>query len=227
MSLPASPNNQLELALVAKGNRFVLGIDEVGRGAIAGPVSVGIAVLDYDSKVDEWPAKLRDSKLISPRVREELVTQIQAWLTGFSIGSATADEIDSLGIIEALALAGRRAFSALPEDLIREIYASKSVAILDGSHNWLAGQLGSVAVITQTKADRDCAVVAGASVLAKVERDAAMVQLSQLDKRFDWDGNKGYASPSQIAALKEHGPSDYHRKTWLSKILGENQLFHF
>lgn len=232
MSSPTSPNNKLELALVAAGHRFVLGVDEVGRGAIAGPVSVGIAVLDFDLveqgwDASAWPSKLRDSKLISAGVRENLAPQVAEWLTGYSIGSASAQEIDQLGIVQSLALAGRRAFSGLDENLIREIWASKSIAILDGSHNWLLGQLGSVSVITQTKADRDCAVVAAASVLAKVNRDAQMRALATIEPSFGWDANKGYASSGHIDALRQLGPNAEHRKTWLGKILAENQLFDF
>lgn len=227
MSSPKSPNNQLESALVEAGNQFVLGIDEVGRGAIAGPVTVGIAVLDFSTYASPWPLKLRDSKLISPSVRQALVPEVQAWLTGFALGSSSAEEIDQLGIIEALALAGRRAYGALPENLIRKLLQTKATAILDGSHNWLAGQLGSVDVITQTKADRDCAVVAAASVLAKVARDAEMVELGSIETRYDWSGNKGYASSTHIAAIQEFGPHQQHRKTWLGKILGDGHLFDF
>lgn len=223
MSSKTYPNLNLEQALADSGVRFVLGIDEVGRGAIAGPVAVGIAVIDM-TNVGQWPGELRDSKLISPRVRESLVEPVKAWAKAAGIGFVSAADIDEIGITKCLGMAAHRAFAELPTELHAELLKHRTVAILDGSHNWL-GKLGAVEVQVQTKADRDCASVAAASVLAKVARDRLMVQLAESEPRFDWAENKGYASPSQIAALHEFGPTDDHRKTWLSKILGDNKLF--
>lgn len=228
MSSQTFPNLELEKSLADAGARFVLGIDEVGRGSLAGPVAVGIAVVDFkDAKILEpWPSKLKDSKLIAARVRDELVEPVKTWLVNASVGYATAAEIDSLGITKCLALAAHRAFANLPEELKHELLQHPTTALLDGSHNWL-GDLGSIRVIVKTKADRDCVSVAAASVLAKVERDNLMIELANAEPRFDWASNKGYSSPSHLAALRELGPVSEHRKTWLTKILGENTLFNF
>lgn len=223
MSSKTSPSLNLEHSLAAAGARFVLGIDEVGRGAIAGPVAVGIAVIDMQS-VGVWPAQLKDSKLIAPKVREALVDPLQLWLLAYGIGYASASDIDEIGITKCLSLAAHRAFADLPTDLHAHMQQHDTVGILDGSHNWL-GKLGNIEIKVQTKADRDCASVAAASVLAKVARDKLMVQLGEAENRFDWLNNKGYASPSQIEALQKFGPTNEHRKTWLSKILGDNKLF--
>lgn len=223
MSSKIFPSLNLERELASTGARYVLGIDEVGRGAIAGPVAVGIAVIDMQS-VGPWPAQLKDSKLIAPKVREDLVEPVKQWVVAAGVGYASAADIDEIGITKCLAMAAHRAFAELPTALHAEMQQSRSVAILDGSHNWL-GKLGDIEIKVQTKADRDCASVAAASVLAKVERDELMVKLGAIESRFDWVSNKGYASPSQIEALQQFGPTDEHRKTWLSKILGDNKLF--
>ena len=108
------------------------------------------------------------------------------------------------------------------------MYSAATRIILDGSHNWLAGSVGEVGVVMRTKADRDCVSVAAASVLAKVTRDREMAALEVAEPNlqvYGLSGNKGYSSAGHIAALRLHGPSSYHRVTWLTKILAEDALF--
>lgn len=211
MSTKTSPSLSLERTLFDGGAKYVLGIDEVGRGAIAGPVAVGVAVIDK-SKLDEpWPAKLRDSKLISEKVREELFAPTGEWVTQWAVGMASAKEIDANGIVWCLEAAAKRAIDQL------DINFSEVHAILDGSHNWLAR--APFAVKVQTKADRDCASVAAASVLAKVTRDRLMADLAKQVEGYGLDGHKGYASAGHIASIRELGPSEEHRLTWLTRIL--------
>jgi ribonuclease HII len=96
------------------------------------------------------------------------------------------------------------------------VQVGEAVVVLDGSHNWLTPALSSpLRVITRTKADRDCAVVAGASVVAKVERDAVMVALSEDLPGYGWEGNKGYGSAGHFEAIGSLGATDFHRRTWL------------
>ena len=230
MSSKTFPTLEFELGLFAAGARLVIGVDEVGRGALFGPVSVGVAVLRADKHTDGWPAELADSKLISQRQRENLVEPLSSWVEAWAVGSATNVEIDELGITACLALAARRAIGSLPEALRSEVAVAPQSAtiILDGSHNWLAGSVGQVRVVTKTKADRDCVSVAAASVLAKVTRDSEVTELALANpelKKFGIAGNKGYSSAAHIDALQTHGPSGYHRQTWLTKILGEDALF--
>ncbi|MET0590993.1 MAG: ribonuclease HII, partial [Naasia sp.] len=174
---PASipPTLKQERALSADGARWVIGCDEVGRGAIAGPVAVGLCVVDVSRRI---PRGLRDSKLLSEPKRVELRPRVADWALWSSVGMASNAEIDDLGLTAALGLAGVRAFEALcgsgfdPGD---------SVLLLDGKFDWFspAARVASIAdappVTTRIKADMTCASVSGASVLAKVERDELMV----------------------------------------------------
>lgn len=213
MSTKTSPNLNLEQTLFDAGAKYVLGIDEVGRGAIAGPVAVGVAVIDASKLTEPWPVKLRDSKLISEKVREEIFLPTGDWVTQWAVGLGSAKEIDTHGIVWALEVAARRAIDQL------EIEYNQVHAILDGSHNWLARAPFQVKV--QTKADRDCASVAAASVLAKVTRDRLMIELNKDVVGYGLDGHKGYASAGHIAAIRERGPSSEHRLTWLTRILAD------
>jgi ribonuclease HII len=227
MSSKTYPTLSLETELVEAGSRFVIGIDEVGRGAIAGPVAVGAALIDsQDARWREpWPAKLRDSKLLAEPVREEVYEPVKAWAAGSAVGMVSALDIDRLGIVESLARAASAAIAQLLEDqdLRAAIAKDGAIVLLDGSHNWLANKAHGLPVTTRVKADRDCVVVSAASVLAKVERDRIMIEAHSSHPSFGWDGNKGYASEGHIEALKQYGPTDWHRHTWLTKILAEQQ----
>jgi len=227
------PSLDLERQLFEGGARFVIGVDEVGRGALFGPVAVGVAVIAAGVAATDakpWPAKLADSKLISEKVREQLFEPIGEWVRGWAVGMASNAEIDDLGIVRCLALAASRAVGALPPEVRAEVAESlqQTRVILDGSHDWLSGALGPVSVQVRTKADRDCVSVAAASVLAKVVRDRHVSQLAATDPSlapYGISGNKGYSSAAHIDALRTLGPTELHRKTWLTKILAEDALF--
>jgi ribonuclease HII len=223
MSSKTYPSLNLENELWAKGSRFVIGMDEVGRGAIAGPVAVGVALLDRQSEKSQlpWPEKLCDSKLISEKVRNEIVEPVANWVSASGVGMVSAADIDARGIVDALATAGSIALAEMLEDqtLRSEIIRDGAVIILDGSHNWLGAKASGIDVMVRTKADRDCVSVAAASVIAKVARDNLMIELSQSVSGFGLEGHKGYASASHIEAVRRLGPSPQHRVTWLTKIL--------
>ena len=207
----ADPTLEVETAMHAAGARFVIGIDEVGRGAIAGPVAVGLCVVD--ASVGAHPAGLRDSKMLSEKRRVELAPLATDWALYTAVGLASADEVDGIGIVAALGLAAKRGLVALHEAgaSIRE-----SVVLLDGSHDWLGPALSApVRVTTRAKADRDCASVAGASVVAKVHRDTLMIEADARLPGYGWPGNKGYGSSEHYAAITELGATDMHRHTWL------------
>ena len=219
----SAPTRLLERELLDAGHTWVAGMDEVGRGALAGPVSVGVVVVD--ATTGRMPAGLRDSKLLRPEVRQKLRAPILRWCVSGAVGHALPMEIDRFGIIAALRLAGNRALTAL-----REAGVVPEVVILDGSHDWLTppGPLPGPpttasglftdhlppAVRTQVKADLRCAVVAAASVLAKCERDSMMVARHVDFPAFGWQSNKGYSAPEHLAALREHGPCEEHRRSW-------------
>lgn len=215
------PSISFERTFFESGIRFVIGIDEVGRGSIAGPVAVGVALLDLQMKASGWPEKLQDSKLISEKNREAIFGDVSAWVSGWAVGMASSDEIEKHGIVTALSLAGSRALEELlAESSLRAEIANAGVQIiLDGTHNWLGPKAMGIPVATKTKADRDCVSVAAASVLAKVTRDRLMIELEETYPGYGLASNKGYASPAHIAGLKEKGISPIHRTSWLSKII--------
>jgi ribonuclease HII len=215
---PASraPNLRVERSLLRAGSRWLASVDEVGRGALAGPASVGVVLVDGDLRAA--PAGVRDSKLLTPSAREALVPRIRRWAPASAVGHAGPDEVDEVGILGALRLAARRALGRLP--------VVPDLVLLDGSHDWLTdpGQAGLLAlaegaertppVRTLVKADLTCSSVAAASVLAKVERDAIMSALHLRDPRYGWAENKGYASPGHLDALGVHGACAQHRRSW-------------
>jgi ribonuclease HII len=226
------PSLRVERGLQRAGHRLIAGMDEVGRGALAGPVSVGVVVIDEVCR--SAPVGVKDSKLLSPQVRERLVPRIQAWATASAVGHASPAEIDQYGIMVALRLAGMRALTALSRRSV-----IPDLVILDGNYDWLTdpqrvGLLGFVEhdhdwpaspitatgltpcppVRTMVKADMFCSSVAAASVLAKVERDAMMVALAATVPGYAWELNKGYSAPEHFAALESSGPSVHHRRSW-------------
>lgn len=212
MPKQAIPNLKLERELFDGGAPFVLACDEVGRGALAGPVTVGLVVID--PTVKRMPTGLRDSKLMTEPRREAMAPRAAAWVMAAAVGEASASEIDELGIMRCLGLAGARALASLPADLAFEVRGAP--LILDGNHDWLSPAIEYRArVRTRIKADRDCASVAAASVIAKVHRDGGMRLAHTATPLYSWDENKGYSSRAHFAAIDEHGPSDLHRRTWL------------
>jgi ribonuclease HII len=205
------PSLDLERELLGKF-QMVIGIDEVGRGALAGPVAVGAFGLDA-AGLSSMPTDLRDSKLVTEKRRAPLAFEVSKWGKP-SVGFAGVDVIEARGINFALQ---RAALNALENfDL------TGAIVLLDGSHNWL-GDIG-IEVRVIVKADRDCGSVAGGAISAKVKRDALMIELGNEFPTYGWQGNKGYSSPSHIAALRQVGPSAHHRLSWLTKILADDSL---
>jgi ribonuclease HII len=198
------PTLDVEREFFAGGVRIVAGVDEVGRGAIAGPVTIGVVAID--ASVGEIPSGLRDSKLMTPKRREAMVPLAKEWGLAWATGSATAQEIDKIGIMSALGLAASRA--------LQKLGVTPDVLILDGNSSFLVEEDNGPRVVTRVKADQDCACVSAASVIAKVERDALMTELHQQFPHYGWDGNKGYGAKVHTDAIKTHGLTDLHRKSW-------------
>jgi ribonuclease HII len=236
-----APRLVVEAGLVDEGYLAVAGADEVGRGCLAGPVTVGVVVVDPAAGMP--PRGLRDSKLLTPEQRRGLVPRIERWVLASSIASATAAEIDTYGIIAALRLAAHRALADLP--------SVPDCVLLDGNHDYLTPRPAQVAtdqlalevevapvrpvpdpvplerhpvVRTRIKADLTCASVAAASVLAKASRDAFMVGLAREHPEYGWEVNKGYATPYHRAALRRLGPSPFHRVSWRLGLDGPDDL---
>lgn len=219
MTAGRPPGLAVERALLASGATVVIGCDEVGRGAIAGPVGVGVAVLDPERK--RIPNGLRDSKLLPEADRVALEPRVRAWTAASAVGLAGNDEIDGSGISACLGLAGARALGGL---LALGVGLGGAVVLLDGNWDWLTPGLIAAGlpvlpqVVTRIKADRDCASVSAASVVAKVHRDSLMIDRHDQHPVYGWVSNKGYASKHHYAAIDEHGPCDWHRRTWLHAV---------
>lgn len=207
--MPVTPTLELERHLWADAS-LVIGMDEVGRGALAGPVSVGALALRADCGA--WPEHLRDSKTMTPRRRTATEPLVRAWGVS-AVGHASNDEIDRLGIQVALGIAGRRALVGLHT---AGIEVPAAVILLDGTHDWLAPALRApIRTTLRAKADRDCASVSGAALVAKVERDGWMVEADTAHPGYGWASNKGYGSATHMTAIAELGPTMLHRRTWL------------
>ncbi|MFD0803649.1 ribonuclease HII, partial [Streptomonospora algeriensis] len=177
----------------------VAGVDEVGRGAWAGPVVVCAAVADGT----EPPEGLTDSKKLTPRRRSGMSGTLRDWVRDHAIGSAEPGEIDDLGMTRALRLAATRALDGLT--------VAPDAVILDGKHDYLGAPWR---VRTRIQADLSSVAVAAASVLAKVHRDSLMAGLHPEFPDYGFDTCVGYPSPTHRAALAEHGPTAHHRMTW-------------
>jgi ribonuclease HII len=215
-SRSSAPSLRFERQLLGSGVRLLGSIDEVGRGALSGPVTVGVVLVDASAR--SAPPGVRDSKLLTPEKRKSLVPRIRRWALGYAVGHASAREIDEVGIIAALRLAGHRALAGLD--------ATPELILLDGSHDWLTApaqesmfdepseSIEIARVVTRVKADMTCASVAAASVLAKTERDDLMMALSQLHPDYRWHENKGYATPEHLEAIRRRGTCDEHRRSW-------------
>lgn len=208
---PALPHLEVEHGLIAQGFSVVIGLDEVGRGALAGPVSVGA--------VGWWPGAgappdgIRDSKLVPEKSRDALATAVKQWVSLVAVGHAEPREIDQHGIVPSLGLAAVRAVS----ELIRRFAdGTRPIVLLDGSQDWLSRVLPTpLPVVTQVKADRDCLSVSAASLVAKVERDTLMRNLAATYPAYGFESHKGYGSAKHMAALREHGLCAIHRRSFV------------
>lgn len=205
------PRLTLERRLL-KEHALVIACDEVGRGALAGPVAVGAAVVDPVRSRKRVPAGLRDSKLVPEPRRAEVASRASSWVAASAIGWASAAEIDEIGIMRALGMAALRAIADLR---VHGVVPEEAIVILDGNYDYITPAGGSgLRVAPVIKADRDCASAAAASVIAKVARDTVMTGLHDELPAYQWARNKGYASPEHREAIRAHGMSDHHRRSW-------------
>ena len=203
---PNTPTHEVQQRLAAGGARTVAGVDEVGRGAWAGPVVVCAAVAPWTTP----PEGLTDSKRLTPQRRRELAAELSPWLHSHAFGQAEATEIDAVGMTEALRRSANRALAALAENGA-EGAAPPDTVILDGKHDFLGPPWS---VHTQVGADLDCVCVAAASVLAKCHRDTQMATLAESYPGYGFASAVGYPSPAHRQALAEWGPTTQHRLSW-------------
>jgi ribonuclease HII len=191
-----SPDFTYEASAIAAGASFVVGVDEVGRGPLAGPVTSCAVRLDPD----RIPPGLRDSKQLTAARREALCAQIMAQAQ-VSIAHASVEEIDSLNILRASHLAMERAVAGLAADH----------ALIDG--NLIPRGLACRATAL-VKGDARCLSIAAASIVAKVTRDRIMVDLAQQHPGYGWEANAGYPTKSHLQALQTLGVTPWHRRSF-------------
>lgn len=196
------PTLRLERRCWDAGDRVVCGVDEVGRGAWAGPVTVAAVV-----PPPQHLRGVRDSKILRPDEREVAAAAVRDWAVAWAVGHASATECDELGMTAALRLAGHRALAQLEAAGVRP-----DRVILDGTHDYL--RLGD-RVVTRVRADATSLAVAAASVVAKVARDRLMAGEAEHFPAYGFERNRGYPTLRHRAALAAWGPTTIHRRTWI------------
>ena len=236
MSPIPAPTLDLERCLASEHHTLIVGFDEVGRGALAGPVMVGAVALwanelngdDADAAV---PRGLADSKLLTARRRQTLVEPVHQWCAADAVGQSSNTEIDEWGISHALGIAALRALRSIEDTLLSNTVegfesCNDVVAILDGPFDYITPASNSfdapeirvpAHVTTHVKADQLSACVAAASILAKVTRDRLMVSIalgSEQYARYGWGSNMGYGSKAHRDAIAQFGVTPLHRTSW-------------
>jgi ribonuclease HII len=194
-----APTLSFEREAWAAGHDVVVGVDEVGRGAWAGPLMVGAAVLPRGRRV----YGVRDSKMLAEDRREALFDRVASWCAAWSVGAATQSECDTLGMADAQRLAAQRAFSGL--GLVAD------AVLIDG--NW--DFVGTGNVVRIVRGDAYCLSIAAASILAKVTRDRQMRSVAPNYPHYEFQDNKGYPCWRHKLALQAYGPCAIHRRTWV------------
>jgi len=214
------PTLEYEQHLFTNGTDLVVGIDEVGRGCVAGPVVCGAVAISTTS--GHPPNGLADSKLIPVRRREGLVEPIKMWSANWALGWATPAQVDKLGIMGALTIASRQALAGLAL-----APATKVTVILDGHFDYIKideiiPPPLNITVTTVIKADMRCASVAGASVLAKVARDKFMAEQALRYPSYGFERHVGYLTAQHKQALSANGPCAIHRFSFAGVAPGSN-----
>ena len=187
------------------GLRLICGVDEAGRGPLAGPVCAAAVILPEHLQIPG----LNDSKKLTDKKRRELFPVIQEQAVAYGIGLASESEIDEINILQATFLAMRRA--------LEQLTVRPEIALIDGNRETDFG----LPVKTVVKGDSLSANIAAASILAKVTRDNIMVELAQQYPEYGFEIHKGYGTKAHYEALRTYGPCPIHRKTFLKKFYGE------
>ncbi len=196
---------EIEDGHFAAGIRIICGVDEAGRGPLAGPVCAAAVILPPHAEIPG----LNDSKKLSDKRRRELFPVIKEQAVAYGIGIATHEEIDEINILQATYLAMERAIQALG--------VQPELALIDGNR---AKDFG-IPVETVVKGDSRSASIAAASILAKVTRDDMMLELAETYPEYQFEIHKGYGTKAHYAALDQHGICPIHRRTFLKKYYGK------
>ena len=196
---------EIEDSLFDQGIGVICGVDEAGRGPLAGPVYAAAVILPRDLEIPG----LTDSKKLSDKKRREWFPIIQEQAVAFGIGVASEKEIDEINILQATFLAMKRA--------LEKLSVRPDLALIDGNRETDFG----VPAKTVVKGDSLSASIAAASILAKVSRDDYMMELAQKYPQYGFDIHKGYGTKAHYQALREFGPSEVHRMTFLKSFYGK------
>jgi len=196
---------EIEDSFYAKGVQTICGVDEAGRGPLAGPVCAAAVILPPHLEIPG----LTDSKKLTDKKRRELFPVIQENALAYGIGLATEAEIDEINILQATFLAMQRALD--------QLQIKPDLALIDGNREKDFG----IPVKTVVKGDSLSANIAAASVLAKVTRDDLMLEMAETYPEYSFDVHKGYGTKAHYAALTQHGPCPIHRMSFLKKFYGE------
>lgn len=192
----------IENAIYDEGETLLCGVDEAGRGPLAGPVCAAAVILPRGLEIEG----LNDSKKLSEKKREALFDLICTEAISYGIAFASVEEIESMNILNAAMKAMNRA--------IAKLSPQPSLALIDGNRN-SAIELPSRCIV---KGDSKCADIAAASVLAKVTRDRYMLQMAEKYPQYGFEKHKGYGTKLHYEALREYGPCDIHRPSFLRKM---------
>ena len=201
------PTFKFEKTIISSDKRYIAGIDEAGRGTLAGPVTVGAIILKITSANEKslMNIGINDSKKIAPKKRQELYEYIISNSISFSIGYSTESEIDNIGINNAIQLAISRALKNLNQ---------KPDHLLIDAIKYSYNKIAQTSII---KGDQKSLSIAAASILAKVTRDNYMNSISKEYPHYLFNKNKGYGTKSHINAIKKYGKSEIHRKSFIIK----------
>lgn len=191
----------------AQGYNIICGIDEAGRGPLAGPVYAAAVILPRDCVIDG----LNDSKKLTEKKREKLFDDIKEKALAYGIASADEKEIDEINILNATFLAMKRAVNSLS--------VKPDLALVDGNQNPHTG----IEEVTVVKGDAKSMSIAAASVLAKVSRDRFMLEMAKKYPQYEFERHKGYGTKLHYEKIAQYGVCEIHRRTFLKKILGEKK----
>lgn len=197
-----------ERAFLQPGQNVIVGLDEVGRGAVAGPLAVGAVVLPESPRI----AGLNDSKALTPEQREKTAADVKSCALAWAVHYIAPDEIDRDGMTECLKRAFKGALARIEETGVRP-----DVVLVDGNPLRIDERESNV-----VKGDAKCASIAAASIVAKVTRDNLMREMEQEYPGYDFGDNKGYGSPQHIEAIRTLGLSPLHRKSFCRSFMQES-----
>ena len=204
-----APDYSEESILIDKGYSLIAGLDEVGRGTLAGPVVAGVVILPVNPEYP-WVKDIRDSKMLTPKRRERILKDMEKDCLAIQTGSASAAEIDQDGIVKATSLAMERALKSLP---LEPQYLLLDAFPLPGIN------IPQKAIV---KGDVHCLSIAAASIAAKVFRDKIMVEKDKTYPGYGFASNKGYGTKEHLDQLSKEGPCDIHRYSFAPIKLERN-----